>query len=245
RRSDYGIGHSPHLRVMHRYLFLLTGFLSAFSAFSQKVILDERFDRWMSSRLYAVDSYRPHEKVSLNIFSDRPEDKDEYVDMLCSEGDGKHGFYVSLKVYDKDGTKTDMMVIRLDTPVQKGMAYTVQMDAIYPESINYHIDSIQAVFLKEEKDVVSWVVGGRWSGQYALFSLQGVGNANWAKVESSFVAEGDYKYVMIGNLESDDNTRALRENDCNCCPRDRKEKEHKWYSQLLIDNILIKPGGGI
>jgi len=217
--------------------------------FSQDVILNEGFEcqfqtTWDSlsdkPRVYVINPYDARKKYPVTIYSDKKDAVNEgfYSDNRCEGVALGHGFFTGLTLCVR-GTPSmrDLVVIRMDTVLLRGESYHLSFAALYHKFTKYHIDSIQILLAYEKKDIDSWMSGNKYIGQYVSISLKDANNKDWCKLKSDFNCQHDYRFLVLGNLKSDDDTKIEKRNDCRCC---LVPKSENWdYSELFVDDIKI------
>jgi hypothetical protein len=231
----------------YRWICLL--FLFCGKGYGQKVMLDEKFDKAPGyyyqnaeankmSTFYYIDPYLPKERFAFDLYSDDPNQSVYFTDSRCCGSDDKHGFYTSIDLYHRDVPSDRLiLVIKLDSVLPAGKSYEISLEALYHQFTEYHIDSLQALFLSEEKDIQNWLADRNFTGLQIGISLRDVDNRNWKKIDAEFKTGINYRFLLIGNLKRDEECTVTEANNCNCKPKPKKAGWH--YSELLIDNILI------
>ncbi|MEX6690322.1 hypothetical protein QTN47_22620 [Danxiaibacter flavus] len=212
------------------------------SAISQnKKILALNFDepeylrKEMQKKYYMIDPYLPAQKAFVTILSSA--DDTVYANTSCFDTSSyKYGNYISLTLYRKGSLSRNLFVIKLDTALCTDKRYRIRYDSKYHMYTNYQVDSLQVLFVKEENDIKRWLAGKPFNGMYVDFSLARVNNRRWQSVAKDFVSDGDYRYMVIGNLKDDEPTGV---NKVNNCPYSKKPKGYWDYSELFVGNIFI------
>lgn len=219
--------------------------------FSQnRLLLNENFERDIFidslntkqfSKRYAITTYRPKEKTVVNIYSYRTDTPYNifFTENICATDstNKEHGFYVGIDIYDKVmPSNRTLLVVRLDTALQADKNYSISYDAKYHQYTKYRIDSMQVLLVSKEEDIKLWLASREYSGMYIDFSMQNINNKDWNKIQKDFTAQREYTYIVIGNLQPDDQIKVYKADDCSC----GKRPKGFWdYSELFLDNIMI------
>jgi hypothetical protein len=230
-------------------VYIIVSIFLVKEASSQHVVFLEDFEMqykqtWKelegSPGMYDIGTYWTNEKGPVAIYSNRkgPPYEDYYAENSCPDpGNELHGFYAGIIVYHKDvPSDRNLIVIRLDSSLQKGRKYNFSCDVKYHQFAKYQIDSLQILLAKEEKDIKAWLAEKPYSGMYLNLSLEEIDNKVWKKIGSGFTVEDSYNYLVIGNLKTDNATVISKKSNCNVS---QKQKGFKDYSELFLDDITI------
>ena len=237
------------MKIYFKIIFLISPLISIRATSQEAVInininFDSSADNFFLDQLqrdyYIIDPYIPNQKSSISIYADRRDTLyyNYYGDNLCLDSsNGVHGFYVGITVYRKGAAlEKELLVLKLTRPLEKGSEYGISYDAIYHKNVNYSIDSLQVLFIEQEKDIKSFLAEKLFNGMYVGFSAKKIENKIWQKITSQFTSDGNYNYMIIGNLKSNNDVIVSKKNNCNCGNR---EKGFWDYSEVFIDNISI------
>lgn len=230
------------------YIGLYCMFFFNMQLFSQRSLLKEDFEReYLSSlkiteanRSYQIETYSPKEKRPINIcsFREDPPFDNSTIKGCCPDSlDKEHGFFAEIMLYEKGvPSMRDIIVVRLDTMLFKSESVNISLKVKYHPFASYSADSIQALFVKQDKDVFSWLAGKEVESLNVSFSLMKVSNKTWTQISANLHATDAYRYVIIGNLKTDEQTIVTKDNTCNCA---KKEKAFWDYSSLFLDDIMV------
>ena len=227
------------------FLFFLAETLVGQPLFSEDFEKALQYNRNKAPRVYVVQTYTPLQRSPVPLSTDNkdPLYENYYADDGGDDSSAKHGFYTSLLLYDRTiPFNRDVLVVQLDPVSVKGKSLNIGLDVLYPKGMEYHVDSLYMVLLAEEKDVRAWFTDKRFLGQYVGFSLGEANNRSWKRINAGVVPDREYKYLLIGNLKTDESCRITKVDACVGCPRSKRDRQ-VVYSDLLIDNIVISAGG--
>jgi hypothetical protein len=234
------------MRILTCFLLAVSVITIARPTYAQKLVVEEGFEPKPgksptdTGRLFLLDPGVPSKPSAINLYTDRnsPPFVNFYTENRCNQDSGQHGFYTSIKLYDRHVSESrEILAIRLDTLLPGGRSGNMSLDVLYHYFAEYRVDSIQAVLLRDRPDIRAWFSGRAFVGQYICFSLGDVDNRAWRHLDASFVTEHAYRYLLIGNLETDSDCKVIRANNCDCCPRPKNA--YQAYSELLIDNVRV------
>ncbi len=236
------------MRFIYRIIISLLLQLVTLLGFCQKAInLNLNFDTTAKGAFvnqiqnnYYIDTYTPKKKDPIGIYSSRLDTPyyKYYSENIFPEPDNiKHGLYIGITLYRKSVySARELFIIKLDTLLQKGISYKISYDAKYHQFTNYRIDSLQVLFIEQEKDIKLFLEEKLYKGMHVDFSLKNIDNKVWQKIGNSFITESNYSYMIIGNLKPDNETVVTKVNNCKCI----KQPKGFWdYSELFLDNFLI------
>lgn len=219
------------------------------TCFSQnKCILHQNFDSSvkgififenLTSSCYMIHSYSAGKKLPPDVASDclcAPYDR-FYVENGCADTiNQQHKFYVEITLLHKGIPNfRDMLVLKLDTTAKSGMAYELSFEARYHQFCDYRVDSIQVLLLEKESDIKLFLAERPFKGRYVQFPVQAFNNSTWQQARAEFSADANYSYLVIGNLQTDEDTQWLKNDSC----KGKREKANWKHSELFIDNIFI------
>lgn len=235
------------------FLFVVTIlFVSSKSISQGKVVFSEHFcdstfnplaEQLRPTKITGLGSYdETNEPYMFHIFSSRNDGvfSQYFVDISCPRDSVNKslGFFAGIRVYHKEIPSDRVMLTgQLDSTMNTGKKYSFQCKVKFHEFAKYQVDSFQVLLVESRRDIEQWLAAKKFSGMYVNISLKDVDNASWKTKKEFFVPRGQYKYLVIGNLQDDDHTVIRKEDKCNC----RKRPKGYWdTSELFIDDIVIK-----
>ena len=176
-----------------------------------------RADLFVSSKMPEID-------VPLNIYGKE----------VAKEGEN----YAGIVAYSYgDKLKRSYLMIKLDSPLKKGMRYCVKYNASLSEASKYASNNVGAKLSKKafgtdsKLSIIEDASILHFNNDNKIFSAR----YNWTEVCGMFRSEGGEKFITIGNFSSNDDTKSER------MKKDTKVKVAQIVAAYYyIDDVSVK-----
>ncbi|MDB4091214.1 OmpA family protein [Crocinitomicaceae bacterium] len=176
-----------------------------------------RADLFVSSKMPEID-------VPLNIYGKE----------VAKEGEN----YAGIVAYSYgDKLKRSYLMIKLESPLKKGMRYCVKYNASLSEASKYASNNVGAKLSKKafgtdsKLSIIEDASILHFNNDNKIFSAR----YNWTEVCGMFRSEGGEKFITIGNFSSNDDTKSER------MKKDTKVKVAQIVAAYYyIDDVSVK-----
>ena len=171
-----------------------------------------------------VDSKMPEINVPLNVYGKE----------TAKEGEN----YAGIVAYSYgDNEPRSYLMIKLESPLKKGMRYCVKYNASLSEASKYASNNVGATLSKKafgtdsKKPIIEDASILHFDNDNKIFSAR----YNWTEVCGMFRSEGGEKFITIGNFSSNDDTKSVR------MKKDTKVKVAQIVAAYYyIDDVSVK-----
>lgn len=230
---------------MKKVLLLLFYIINLNLLYSQNLILNPDFEE-STSNLYSglKDWTKCVSSDSPDYFTDSTTNRifEKYIGGIKSYSGNSHvGIFVYRNTTKKNRETREYIQVPLNQSLEKEKNYYVEVFIAADEESNIICSSLALYFSSEKLEFKSTSEMYKLNPQAFNPSNNFIQKNKWTKLSGNFTASGNEKYLIIGNFESDDNTRfKIARNNAN----ERKlqkwnvtRKEHVAY--FYIDNLSL------